>query len=82
MTFQAPVWLLALLSSASLALAALAVASVLTHDDVSRVGGVCAGASALLLAAVDRAQPRIGWQAARVLSDVALMSPVVPLIWP
>ena len=63
-------------------IAALAVAVALTHDDVSRVAAVCAGASALLLAAIDRAQPRIGWQAARVLSDVALMSPVVPLIWP
>ena len=63
-------------------IAALAVASVLTHDDVSRVAAVCAGASALLLATIDRVEPRIGWQAARVLSDVALMSPVVPLIWP
>jgi hypothetical protein len=61
-------------------IAALAAAAALSHDDVVRIAAVCAGASALLLAAIDRAEPCIGWQAARVLSDLALMSPLVPLL--
>jgi hypothetical protein len=61
--------------------AALAAPAALSHDDVASIAAVCAGASALLLAAIDRAEPRIGWQAARVLSDLALMSPLVPLLW-
>lgn len=63
-------------------IAAIAAVAALMLDDAGRIAAICAGASALLLAAVDRAEPRIGWQAARVLSDVALMTPAVPLLWP
>lgn len=62
-------------------IAVLAVVAALTSHEGARVTAACAGTSAILLGAVDRVEPRIGWQAARVLSDVALMSPVVPLVW-
>jgi hypothetical protein len=35
----------------------------------------------VFLALIDRAEPRIGWHAARVLADVALLTPLVPLWW-
>lgn len=41
----------------------------------------CAAASGALLGAVDGAHRRIGRQLARVLVDVALMTPWVPLAW-
>jgi len=40
----------------------------------------CALASGLLLAAVDRAERRLGRERARVLADVALMTPLIPLL--
>lgn len=40
----------------------------------------CAGASAVLLGAVDLAEARMGHRLARVLADVALMTPAVPLL--
>jgi hypothetical protein len=46
-----------------------------------RMAAVCAGASAMLLASVDWAEPRIGRQLARVLADVSLMTPAVALLW-
>jgi hypothetical protein len=46
-----------------------------------RVVVACGVASAALLGAVDRVEPRIGRAAARVLADVALMTPVLPLAW-
>lgn len=39
----------------------------------------CVAASAVLLAAIDHFQPRIGWQLARVLADAALLTPLLPL---
>lgn len=46
----------------------------------ARAAALCAAASSLLLVAIDRSQPRIGWPLARVLADVALMTPLAPLI--
>jgi hypothetical protein len=40
---------------------------------------LCAAASAVLLGVVDRLQSRLGWELARVLADLALMTPAVPL---
>ncbi len=44
-----------------------------------------AAASAVLLGLLDRWEPRLGWEASRLLADVALMTPVVWLVvssWP
>jgi hypothetical protein len=40
----------------------------------------CALASSVLLGLVDRFEPRLGWQLARVLADAALLTPVWPLL--
>jgi hypothetical protein len=45
-----------------------------------RPAAACAGASALLLGLVDLAERRAGRVLARVLADVALMTPAVPLL--
>jgi len=42
---------------------------------------LCALASALLLAALHRAEPRLGRIPARVLADVALLTPLALLLW-
>lgn len=44
-----------------------------------RAIAACTAASALMLAAIDRAQPQMGWRPARVLADLVLLTPVVPL---
>jgi hypothetical protein len=48
-------------------------------DGPSRSAAFCAAAGSLLLVLVDRIQARVGWALARVLSDVALMTPLIPL---
>ena len=45
-----------------------------------RPAALAALASALLLAGVDRLEPRLGWPLARVMSDLALMTPVAVLV--
>ncbi len=62
------------------ALAAVAVLLVAAESGAARAAAACALTSSLLLAAVDRAEPRLGWQLARVLADVALMTPLAPLL--
>jgi hypothetical protein len=62
-------WLLAL------GAAALALGGREPHRTVAG----CAAASALLLALIDRLEPRLGWQAARALADLVLLTPLVPL---
>lgn len=47
----------------------------------SRAVAGCSLASAVLLASVDQYQRRAGWPLARVLADVALMTPIIPLMW-
>lgn len=44
-----------------------------------RTVAACTAASALLLAVVDSVQPQIGWPPARVLADLVLLTPLVPL---
>jgi hypothetical protein len=61
---------------------AVAAASGLSWWGVPPAAGpavLCAGAGGALLGAVDLLQPRLGWQLARVLADVALMVPVAQL---
>lgn len=41
----------------------------------------CALVSAVLMGLLDRAERRLGWAAARVLADVALLTPIAPLLW-
>ncbi len=40
----------------------------------------CTAASAVLLAGVDHLQPQMGWRPARVLADLVLLTPIVPLV--
>jgi hypothetical protein len=41
----------------------------------------CGIVSAILMGLLDRAERRLGWAAARVLADVALLTPIAPLLW-
>jgi hypothetical protein len=61
-------------------LAALAVLLFVFTGGAARVATACGAASSLLLGAIDRAEPRLGRQPARVLADVALFTPLVPLL--
>jgi len=49
------------------------------HEPI-RTAGLCAMVSAVLLGCVDRAEPAIGWELARVLADVALFTPFAPML--
>jgi hypothetical protein len=60
----------------------VAIAAVLANSGAARAAALCAAASAILLASIDGAEHRLGRQPARVLADVALMTPVIPLLWP
>jgi hypothetical protein len=63
-------WLLAVLAGLVAAVGAA----------VARPAAACACASGLLLGLVDRWEDRLGRQAARVLADVALLTPAAPLL--
>jgi hypothetical protein len=63
-------------------LAAAALAYGLAAPAAWRPAALCAGASGLLLGLVDELEPRIGRQAARVLADVALLTPAALLLLP
>ena len=67
-------------SAAWLALAGGMVAAVAWP--AVRSAGLCAAASGGALLAVDRAQNVLGWEAARVLADVVLLTPLAVLVWP
>ncbi len=56
-----------------------ALAALVEHDS-ARTAALCATMSAIFLGLVDRIEPRIGWAAARVLADAALLTPLVPLL--
>ena len=58
--------------------AVLVIASVfvLAHDGALRDAGLCAAASAAMLAGLARVAPRLGWARARVLADAALLTPL------
>lgn len=45
-----------------------------------RTAALCALASSALLGIIDLSEPRLGWQPSRVLADVALMTPLLPLV--
>jgi hypothetical protein len=59
----------------------LAGAAYVGHTGPVRMVAACALLSAVLLGLVDRLERRTGWKAARVLSDVALMTPALFLPW-
>jgi hypothetical protein len=62
-------------------LAALAsVAAGLTAGPGMAAVAACSASSGVLLGLVDRAEPRIGRIPARVLADIALMTPAIPLL--
>ena len=58
-------------------LAAVIAATLFSPLPVSRPAAACGIASALLLAVLDRAEHRIGWQLSRVLADFVLLTPAV-----
>ena len=47
----------------------------------ARVAASCAIASSILLGLLHLAEPRLGRRAARVLADVVLMTPAIPMVW-
>jgi hypothetical protein len=59
---------------------AAAAATLAAGPPAARLLAVSAALSALLFAAIDRVEPRTGWPLARVLSDLALMTPIVALV--
>jgi hypothetical protein len=63
-----------------LALAAIAAIAGSSLVGVAPVPAHCVAASGVLLALLDRLQPRIGWRLARVLADAALLTPLLPLL--
>lgn len=63
-------------------IAVLAVVAAVTSAGAGMQAELAAGASGLLLAVVDRIERAAGWQPARVLADLALMTPVAALLLP
>jgi hypothetical protein len=61
-------------------LAGLAIALSLFTHGAARTAALCGLASSLSLGVFDRMEPRLGRQSARVLADVALFTPLVPLL--
>lgn len=59
-----------------------AIAAVLssTETDGARAAALCTAGSSLVLGFLDRAEPRLGWRLAHVMADVALLTPLVPLV--
>lgn len=61
-------------------LAVLAVLLGATETGSPRLAAGCAASSSVILGLIDRLEPRLGWQLARVLADVALLTPLVPML--
>jgi 4-hydroxybenzoate polyprenyltransferase len=61
-------------------LAALAPLIIVTRSDAARTVAICVLASTCLLGIVNALERRIGRQLARVLADVVLMTPCLPLV--
>ena len=57
----------------------LALAYVFSHRGPAQTSELCAAASAFLLSLLARAEPRLGRERARVLADLALLTPLVAL---
>ena len=64
-----------------LMIAVLAAAAAVPAEGAARAAAISAAVSALLLALVDRFERRAGRQPARVLADIALMTPVFVLLF-
>jgi hypothetical protein len=62
------------------AVAALAAVSLVLGPPADRAAAASAAVSGVLLAIVNRSEPRTGRRAARVLADAVLLTPLVPLI--
>jgi len=61
-------------------LAFLGAGAAVGTAGIDRAAGICVTGSALLMAALDRAEPRIGRESARTLVDLALLTPAVVLL--
>jgi len=61
-------------------LAAVSLVFAFIEHEPVRTAGLCAMAAGVLLGCVDRAEPAVGWQLARVLADVALLTPLAPAL--
>lgn len=61
-------------------LAFVAIALASNHADPVRTTLLCAGASGVLLGGVHLLHDKIGYQLARVLADLALMTPLLPWV--
>lgn len=61
-------------------LAGLAAVLCFFTAGAARTASACGFASSLFLGILDRAEPRLGRQPARVLADVALFTPLAPLL--
>ena len=62
------------------AIAFLSLLVLALGDHVARPAAACAACSSILLGLVDRFESRIGWKMARVLADVAVMTPAAHLL--
>ena len=60
-------------------IALLGLGLALTHNGAIRNAAACGAFSAVLLAGLARAQPRLGREPSRVLADVALLTPLIGL---
>jgi hypothetical protein len=60
-------------------LAAVAGLDWMVGGPHARASAACAVGSGVLLGVLDRLEHRIGWEWARALVDIALMTPAVPL---
>jgi hypothetical protein len=58
----------------------IAILQLAASQPTARLIAACTIASALLLVVIDASEPQIGNRRARVLADVALMTPAVPLL--
>jgi hypothetical protein len=61
--------------------AGVAAATAVAMTGPARTAAVCALVSALLLGVINVRERHLGWQAARVWADLALTTPMVPLLW-
>jgi len=63
-------------------MAAVTGAVLITSLERTAIAPIACGVvSAIAMGLVDRMEHRLGWAAARVLADIALLTPVAPLLW-
>jgi hypothetical protein len=72
-------WAAALSRALPWGLSAAAAAAALANVPHARAASACAAISGVLLGLIDLAEPRIGRVRARVLADLALMTPLLLL---